>query len=575
LSSTDAQPHVLDGLDPEQRHAAETLLGPVCILAGAGTGKTRAITHRIAHGIQEGVYTSGSLLALTFTSKAAGELRHRLRALNAPGAVVRTFHAEALSQLGFFWPDLVGGSAPRLLDNKARFIAEAGDAAKIKLGPGAVREVAGEIEWRKTSELSIEKYAIAARGRPLPRGLDADAVADIQTHYEELKDERRRIDFEDVLLLASGMLDSETIARERVRSQYRFFVVDEFQDVSPLQHRLLKLWLGDRRDLCVVGDANQTIYTFAGASSAYLLGFERDHPGAEVVRLERNYRSAPQVLDVANRLMRGRPGALDLRSAVAVKGVVAEPVAYEDDAAEATGIADTIVAELATGTPPEQIAILHRVNEQGRAFEEALAARGVVTRALAGTAFFEIPAVRKLTSALAVQAQRFPEDPVRGFVADTARAAGWTVDRSHSKLGRDDWAGLDAIVRFAEGTPEDVTLERFAAEIDDREQAKGDLPMRAVVIGTLHSAKGLEWDCVHLAGLAEGLLPVVHARGQAAIDEERRLLYVGITRARRKLALSWARLSSGQRGRGQERQPSRFLQELRTGSRDAAPTRSR
>ena len=574
MSTADARPDVLEGLDPEQRHAAETLLGPVCILAGAGTGKTRAITHRIAHGIQEGVYTSGSLLALTFTSKAAGELRHRLRALGAPGAVVRTFHAEALSQVGFFWPDLVGGSAPRLLDNKARYIAEAGDAAKIKLGPGAVRDVAGEIEWRKTSELSIEKYAIAARDRPLPRGLDADAVADIQTHYEELKDERRRIDFEDVLLLASGMLDSETIARERVRAQYRFFVVDEFQDVSPLQHRLLKLWLGDRRDLCVVGDANQTIYTFAGASSEYLLGFERDHPGAEVVRLECNYRSAPQILDVANRLMRGRPGALDLRSAVAVRGAVAEPVGYDDDAAEAAGIAEAIVAELAAGTPPEQIAILHRVNEQGRAFEEALAARGVVTRALAGTPFFEIPAVRKLTSALSVQAQRFPDDPVRGFVADTARAAGWTVDRAHSKLARDDWAGLDAIVRFAEATPEDVTLARFAAEIDDREQAKGDLPMRAVVIGTLHSAKGLEWDCVYLAGLAEGLLPVVHARGHAAIDEERRLLYVGITRARRKLALSWARLSSAQRGRS-ERQPSRFLQELRTGSRDAAPTRSR
>ena len=219
MSASDTTPHVpasdvLAGLDPEQRHAAETLLGPVCILAGAGTGKTRAITHRIAHGIQEGVYTSGSLLALTFTSKAAGELRHRLRALNAPGAVVRTFHAEALSQVGFFWPDLVGGSAPRLLDNKARYIAEAGERAKIRLGPGAVREIAGEIEWRKTSELSIERYVSAARERPLPRGLDADAVAEVQQQYEDIKDERRRIDFEDVLLLASGLLDSEVIALE-------------------------------------------------------------------------------------------------------------------------------------------------------------------------------------------------------------------------------------------------------------------------------------------------------------------------------------------------------------------------
>jgi DNA helicase-2/ATP-dependent DNA helicase PcrA len=562
---------LLDGLDAEQRHAAETLLGPVCILAGAGTGKTRAITHRIAHGIHEGVYSPGTLLALTFTAKAAGELRHRLRVLGTPGAVVRTFHAEALAQLGHFWPDLVGGSAPRLLDNKARAIVEAAERAKIRLGAGAVRDVAGEIEWRKTSELSIDAYPAAARGRPLPRGLDADALAEIQRQYEELKDERRRIDFEDVLLVACGMLDSEPAARERVRTQYRHFVVDEFQDVSPLQHRLLTLWLGPRTDLCVVGDANQTIYTFAGASSSYLLGFERDHPGAEVVRLERNYRSAPQVLDVANRLMRGRPGALELRAATAVKGVVTEPVAYEDDASEAAGVADAIAAELAAGTPPEQIVVLHRVNDQAPAFEQALAARGVVTRSLAGKPFFEIPAVRKLTSALAVQAQRFPDDPVRGFIADTARAAGWTLDRSHSKLAPQDWAGLDAIVRFAEATPEDVTLARFAAELDDREQAKGELPMRAVVLGTLHSAKGLEWESVYLVGLAEGLLPVSHARSAAAIDEERRLLYVGLTRARRRLTLSWAR--RGQRDR--ERQPSRFLQELRTGSRDAAPTPSR
>jgi DNA helicase-2/ATP-dependent DNA helicase PcrA len=562
---------LLDGLDAEQRHAAETLLGPVCILAGAGTGKTRAITHRIAHGIQEGVYSPGTLLALTFTAKAAGELRHRLRVLGTPGAVVRTFHAEALAQLGYFWPDLVGGSAPRLLDHKARYIAEAGERAKIRLGPGAVRDVAGEIEWRKTSELSIERYVSAARARPLPRGLDADAVAEVQQQYEEIKDERRRIDFEDVLLLASGLLDSEGVARERVRTQYRHFVVDEFQDISPLQHRLLKLWLGDRTDLCVVGDANQTIYTFAGASSSYLLGFERDHPGAEIVRLERNYRSAPQVLDVANRLMRGRPGALDLRSATVGRGVVPEPVGYDDDAAEAAGIAEAVVAELAAGTAPEQIAVLHRVNDQARAFEEAFAVRGIVSRSLSGTPFFEIPAVRKVMSALAVQAQRFPDDPVRGFIADTARAAGWTVDRAHSKLAPHDWAGLDAVVRFAENTPEDVTLARFAAELDDREQAKGDLPMRAVVLGTLHSAKGLEWESVYLAGLAEGLLPVVHARGPAAVDEERRLFYVGITRARRRLTLSWAR--RGQRSA--ERQPSRFLQELRSGSRDAAPTSGR
>jgi DNA helicase II / ATP-dependent DNA helicase PcrA len=374
-----------------------------------------------------------------------------------------------------------------------------------------------------------------------------------------------------VLLACAGMLEAEPRVTQQVREQYRHFTVDEFQDVSPLQHRLLSLWLGDRRDLCVVGDANQTIYTFAGASSRYLLDFGRDHPGAEVVRLERNYRSAPQILDAANRLMRGRPGALDLRAATVGRGLVGEPVAHDDDVAEAAAVVDAVAGELASGAAPEQIAVLHRVNEQAVVLEQAFAARGIVTRSLSGTAFFDIPSVRKLTSALAVQAQRFPDDPVRGFIADTARAAGWTLDRTHSNLGRDDWVGLDAFVRFAEATPEDVTLARFSAEIEDREQAKGELPMRAVVLGTLHAAKGLEWDSVHLVGLAEGLLPVVHARGAEAIEEERRLLYVGITRARRRLSLTWARRGP----RGAERQPSRFLQELRTGSRGAVPTSAR
>lgn len=562
---------VLAGLDEEQRHAAETLIGPLCILAGAGTGKTRAITHRIAHGIHAGVYAPGSVLALTFTTKAAGELRHRLRVLDASGAVVRTFHSEALRQLGFFWPELVGGPAPRLLDNKARYIAEAGELAGIRLGAAAVRDVAGEIEWRKTSELSIDDYREAARGRPMPRGLDAEAVAEVQRQYEELKDERRRIDFEDVLLVASGMLETEPVARDRVRAQYRHFVVDEFQDVSPLQHRLLGLWLGDGEDLCVVGDANQTIYTFAGASSSYLLGFERDHPGAEIVRLERNYRSAPQILDVANRLMRGRPGALELRAATAGRGVAGEPVAYEDDAAEAAGIAEAIAAELASGTPPEQIAVLHRVNEQAPLLEQALAARGIVARSLSGTPFFEIRAVRMLGSALAVHAQRYPEDPARKFVADAARDLGWALSRADSKLPLADWLGLDALVRFAESAPATTDVARFHAEFEDREAAKGELPMRAVVLGTLHAAKGLEWESVHLVGLAEGLLPVVHARGLPAIDEERRLLYVGLTRARRRLSLSWSRRGS----RGAERQPSRFLPELRSGTPGAGPSAPR
>lgn len=562
---------VLDGLDPEQRVAAEQLLGPLCVLAGAGTGKTRTITHRIAHGVEEGIYNPGNLLALTFTTKAAGELRHRLRALGAPGIPVRTFHAEALAQLSHFWPRYVGGGQPRLLEGKSRFIGEAAERVGIRLGPAGIRDVATELEWRKTSELSLEAYPAAAASRPMPRGLDVDAVASVLASYEEMKDERRRLDFEDVLLVSAGMLETESAARERVRERYRFFVVDEYQDVSPLQHRLLGLWLGGRHDVCVVGDANQTIYTFAGASSRYLLGFENDHPGANVVRLERSYRSAPAILGVANGLMRGRPGALELRAAASRRGEVAVPAVHPDDAAEAAAVASAVAAEIAAGTPAAQIGVLYRVNEQATALEEALAAAGVMTRRLGGTRFFDLPAVRQVVSVLAVHAQRAPRDPVRPTVADAARDAGWTVDAGHSRLPRAEWVALDALVALAESAPDEVDMERFAAELSERAGNDIEPPVRAVVLSTLHAAKGLEWDSVHLVGVAEGLLPVVHARGAAAIDEERRLLYVGITRARRRLALSWARRGP----RGQERRPSRFLEELRTSIPGAATRSSR
>ncbi|MFC5501039.1 ATP-dependent helicase [Lysinimonas soli] len=561
---------LLAGLDPEQREAATRLLGPVCILAGAGTGKTRALTYRIAHGLRSGTYSPGSVLALTFTTKAAGELRERLRQLGASGATTRTFHSAALQQLTQFWPDLVGGPPPKLVENKARLISEAGDAARIRLGGAVLRELATEIEWRKTSELSIAGYAVAAQQRAMPAGLDVDAVVDIQTRYEGLKDERRRLDFEDVLLATAGMLDAEPRVLAQVHAQFRFFTVDEYQDVSPLQHRLLELWRGDRTDVCVVGDASQTIYSFTGASSSYLLQFEREFPQASVVRLERNYRSTPGVLTLANRLMRDRPGALQLRATSSVAEPVPGVAAFDDDAAEASAVADAVVKELASGIRPEQIAVLFRVNEQAAAVEAALRQRGVAVRQLGASKFFQLSSVRMVTSALRVQARSHPDESMLKVVSDLAREAGWSIRPEDSSLPRENWDALDAIVRFASSLPTSVTLERFSEELSERAESNNELTVSAVVLSTLHSAKGLEWDTVFLIGLCEGLLPVSYARGEAAIDEERRLLYVGITRARRRLRMSWSRTGS----RGQQREPSRFLAELNSGTRGAATRRA-
>ncbi|MSZ40360.1 MAG: AAA family ATPase, partial [Actinobacteria bacterium] len=264
---------LLENLDPEQREAAESLVGPTCILAGAGTGKTRTVTHRIAYGIAKGYYAANRVLALTYTNRAAGELRARLRQLGIGAVSVKTFHAAALSQLEFFWPQFAGVPAPSVLESKARLISKVADEAKIRLDAGALRDFAGEIEWRKYSMLSMSEYSEIAKTRPKVAGLSPAKNIQLQEAYEEAKIKAQKVDWEDVLVLTLGMLRAEPRALAHVQQQYRFFTVDEYQDISPLQHALLDTWLGNHSDLCVVGDPNQTIYSFTGATSEYLQNF--------------------------------------------------------------------------------------------------------------------------------------------------------------------------------------------------------------------------------------------------------------------------------------------------------------
>ncbi|HWH25916.1 MAG TPA: ATP-dependent helicase [Pseudolysinimonas sp.] len=564
-------PDLLRDLDPEQRRAAETLLGPVCVLAGAGTGKTRALTHRIAHGVATGVYDPSRVMALTFTTRAAGEMRTRLRALGAGGVSARTFHSTALAQLAHFWPQLVGGSQPRILEGKGRLIAQAAESLKLRLDTAGLRDVAAEIEWRKVSRMTLAGYERASGSRALPPGVDVDKMIALQQNYESIKDQRRQLDFEDVLLATAGMLESEPRVADEVRSQYRFFVVDEYQDVSPLQQELLELWLGPRTDLCVVGDASQTIYSFAGASSDFLLGFGARYPDATVVRLERNYRSDPPILTLANRLMRGRAGALELK-AEAISGSEAQITSHPNDAAEHKAVATAIAAEIAAGTRPENIAVLFRVNSQAAGLVSALAEAGISSRQLGATKFFDLDIVKRAVLELTSYARTAAPAPLFQSVSDVLRHLGWTLTAPEAGGAvREKWEALNALVELADQAPEGTTLAAFVDELRSRQAAQHEPTVSAVVLSTVHSAKGLEWDSVHIVGLSEGLLPVNHARGLAAIDEERRLLYVAITRARRRLSLTWS-----QEGfRGHSREPSRFLAELRTSTRDAASRSSR
>ena len=551
----------LDALDERQREAASVLRGPVAVLAGAGTGKTRVITHRIAHGVDTGAYSPSRVMAVTFTAKAAGELRGRLRALGVEGVAARTFHAAALAQLNFFWPTLAGAPAPSIIDNKVRMLGQAADAMRLRPSTATLRDIASEIEWRKVSMLSVDAHA--GLGRSVS-GVDTQQLVELQQRYEALKDERHQLDFEDVLLACAGMLEAEPRVAASVHEQYRHFTVDEYQDVSPLQNRLLELWLGDRRDICVVGDASQTIYSFAGAEQRFLLEFGRRHPDATVVRLETNYRSQAPILEAANALMKGRPGALELVPARETFNADAPTVtAYDSEREEAEGIAAAVSARIAAGTSPADIAVLYRAHAQSAALQQALAAEGVATSVLGGTRFFAMPEVRQAILALRAAAVAPTEQGFLPGVQRVLRELGLS-DEPPAAGGaqRDGWEARRAILRLAEDAGPDENLRSFSDSLMARAKDQHEPTLRTVTLSTLHAAKGLEWPHVHLAGWAEGALPISYATGFEAIDEERRLAYVGVTRAARTLALSWSRSA----GRG-ERAPSRFLAEMGTTAR--------
>ena len=557
--SSDAEA-ILSALDPEQREIAESLRGPVAVLAGAGTGKTRAITHRIAYGVCTGVYDPERVLAVTFTRKAAGELQGRLRALGVDGVRAQTFHGAALAQLNHFWPQLVGGAAPKMLPGKVAAISQAVESLGLRLGGEALRDAAAEIEWRKTRMLSIDAYADQVERRPIPQGLTPERLVDLQRAYTALLEERRQIDFEDVLVLMTGMLETEPLAALQVRERYRFFTVDEYQDVSPLQHSLLRMWLGDRDDLCVVGDASQTIYSFAGASSSYLLRFGAEYPRAREIRLERNYRSTEPVVRISNRLMRDRPGALTLRAARAdaTAASAAAPTFewFASDHDEAAAVADSIAAAVRAGTPASEVAILYRTNAQSARFEEALRQRGLSARVHGAQRFFERADVRQAVMLIRGEAKVADTRPLFQIVSDVLRAGGWSAKAPEGAAQREKWEALGALLGLVDEMPPGTGIREFSEELLARQRTQHEPTLDAVTLSAIHAAKGLEWSMVHVVGLSEGLLPITHATDEAAIDEERRLCYVAFTRARDTLRLS------GVAGGGRTaRQPSRFISE--------------
>ena len=580
-----AAERILTGLDPEQQQAASAVRGPVCILAGAGTGKTRAITHRIAYGVASGAFPAGQVLALTFTARAAGELRTRLRGLGVGGVQARTFHAAALRQLTYFAPRLLGGGLPRVVDRTLPIVAQAAQGARLRLDRAELRDLVAEIDWAKAvvagPEVYVERAAEAGRAIAVP----AATVAEVYRRYEAVKDEAGVVDFSDLLLLMAAGIETVPEIAEEVRSRYRHFVVDEYQDVSPLQQRVLDAWLGGRDDLCVVGDPNQTIYSFAGATPRHLLGFPRRYSGATVVRLERDYRSTPQVVALANAVVRpsklgvagpgGRP--VDTGPGLTLVGQRPpgpEPVfrEFDDEPAEAAAVATACAGLIADGVPAAEIAVLFRVNAQSEVYEQAFGSAGLPYVLRGGERFFDRPEIREARLLLrGATINDDAEQPLRVRVTGVLAGLGWHEEAPPAGgTARERWESLAALVALADdlvGVQPEAGMRELNGELDQRASAQHAPTVQGVTLASLHAAKGLEWDAVFLVGITDSTLPIAHATTPEQVAEERRLLYVGVTRAREILSISWARArSAGQRG---SRRPSRFLDGLRPGGEDA------
>jgi DNA helicase II / ATP-dependent DNA helicase PcrA len=579
---------LLTALDPEQRAVALARSGPVCVLAGAGTGKTRAITHRIAYAVATGAVNPAQVLALTFTVRAAGELRGRLRALGGGAETVRasTFHAAALRQLSYFWPRVIGGRAPRLVESKLPLLREAARDLGLRVEGPALSDAATEIEWAKVCQVHPDSYVFAATEARRAPSAGVEDTGRLYTAYEALRRDRQLIDFESVLELTAAILLTEPAAAREVQAAFRYFTVDEFQDVNPLQKLLLDAWLGGREELCVVGDPRQTIYSFTGATSEYLRTFTVDYPKATMVRLVRDYRSTPQVVGIANRLLGGVAGPAAPAGAVAAAGPAAadalvaqrppgpEPAVtrYANEEAEATGVAASIAALIRSGVPAHEIAVLLRINAQMERFERALSDAQVPYVVRGAERFYDRPEVRQAVVLLrgAARAAGAGTDAtgLPGELAAAVRhvlaSAGLTPAPPATRGAvRERWESLAAIAGLADDLVAErpaATLTEFAAEVAERAEA-GHAPVAAAVtLATMHAAKGLEWDAVLLPGLTEGIMPIVHARTAEAVEEERRLLYVAVTRARVHLTLSWAPARTP--GAEPSRQRSRFLAAL-------------
>ena len=577
MPTSDADALLAD-LDPAQREAVTITSGPLCILAGAGSGKTRVISRRVAYALATDVVRPRDVLVVTFTDKAAGEMARRLADLGHRGVAASTFHAAALRQLRHFWPRVHGADPPSILESKAPILAPLAAGLPGGYRYLAVRDLAAEIEWAKARRIGPADYEARAIADDRDASLPPDLMAGLFRRYEAGKARAGRIDFEDMLELTIGLIEADPSIAAEVRDRYRWFSVDEFQDTNPLQAALLDAWLGGRDDLAVVGDEDQTIYTFTGATSDYLIGFEQRFPTARVVHLETNYRSTPEVLALANRVLAAGRVATDERLPGSAprppkrlvpslpSGPVPEIGGFRSGDAELDGITEAIRRLARNGTTHGSMAILVRTNAQLPAIESALGAAGIPFH-VRGERFFARPEVRRAVRVATALGRAASDEPLPARLAAAfERELG--IRRDTIPDGEAAGERHGAVVTLLEVAEDLVRADpaadvaAFLAEIERRTAIEAGGEAAGVELLTYHRSKGLEWDAVFLPALEEGTLPIRQSTEPNEIAEERRLLYVGITRARRYLWLSWATSRTGTTGREGRRGRSRFLDGL-------------
>lgn len=572
---------ILAALDDEQRDVATSLGVPTVVIAGAGTGKTRAITHRIAWGARTQALDPRAVLAVTFTTKAAGEMRERLTRLGVGQVQARTFHSAALRQIQFFWPEAYGVDLPAVTNARMGLVAEAARSRRLTFDTPLLRDLTAEVSWSKLTNVTADSYPEVAAGAGRSVGdLTGEQVQSVLIGYERVKAERNVIDFDDILLCNAALLSEHPDIAARVRSQYRHLVVDEYQDVSPLQHTVLSLWLGDSDDFCVVGDPNQAIHAFAGADAGFLNELASQQHGSRVIRLHRNYRSTPQVVELANRVL----GPVSVHHGVQLQaqspsGVDVTFCPASSEEAEAREVATWLVKMSRSGVDFEQMAVLFRINAQSPALEAALSELDVPYQVRGSERFYERAEVKQSLQALRAAAHvAQPAADIDGAgVNDRDSAAtdqesgleqfravlaglGWSTEPpSGAGAVRERWESLNALANFATDLAEGdaMGLDQLVTELGQRASAQHAPLARGVTLSTMHAAKGQEWEAVAVTGVHEGTVPFVLATSTDQVAEERRLLFVAITRAKVHLRLSW----SG-RGNRSARPVSRFLADL-------------